>query len=135
MKSESAVEDRVRLLAPQLGGVLWRNNVGAYKDDTGRQIRYGLVNDSAKVNRKIKSSDLIGVMPLVIRPEHVGRTLGLFVAVECKREGWQYGVTGGVRDAEREAAQLKFLELVHEFGGLACFAANAEDFEVRWRLV
>lgn len=134
MKSESAVEDRVRLLAPQLGGVLWRNNVGAYKDETGRLVRYGLVNDSAKVNRKIKSSDLIGVMPLVIRPEHVGRTFGLFVAVECKPEGWEYVIRGGAR-GQREAAQLKFLELVHGFGGLALFAADTEDFEARWRLV
>lgn len=129
-KSEAAVEDRVRLLAPRLGGVLWRNNVGAYLDDTGRQVRYGLVNESAKVNARVKSSDLVGVMPLVIRPEHVGRTLGLFVAVECKREGWKFRPANA-----REAAQLKFLELVHGYGGLALFASDVEDFASRWRLV
>lgn len=122
--SESAVEDRIRLRAPQLGGVLWRNNVGALPDAEGRPIRFGLANDSAKLNRFIKSSDLIGIVPLVIRPEHIGRTLGVFVAVECKREGWRYTATN-----EREAAQWRYLELVAGFGGLALFAQSLSDFE------
>lgn len=122
MLSESAVEDRLRLMAPRLGGVLWRNNSGAYQDDTGRLVRYGLANDSAKVNRKVKSSDLIGVIPVIIRPEHVGMRLGLFVACEVKREGWTLRIND-----KREAAQLKFLELVKQHGGLGLFATSDEQ--------
>jgi len=128
--SEAAVEDRVRLLAPQFGGILWRNNSGAYKDETGRLIRYGLANESAKVNKRVKSADLIGLIPLVIRPEHVGKTLGLFTAIECKREGWKLKP----RD-DRAQAQLKYLEIVYDRGGFGAFCADAESFAAAVRLL
>ncbi len=126
MKTESAVEDEIRLLAPKLGGILWRNNNGAFQDATGRWIRYGLANESQKVNRKVKSSDLIGLMPVTIRPEHVGRTFGVFVACEVKREGWHLQPSN-----THEAAQLRYLEIVHANGGLAFFAQSVDDFVAR----
>ncbi len=130
MISESAVEDRIRLRAPQLGGVLWRNNVGALPGADGRPIRFGLCNDSQRVNRNIKSSDLVGIMPLVIRPEHVGRRFGLFVACEVKAEGWHYHAND-----KHENAQLRFIQLVNAHGGRGCFAQSAEDFERAWSTV
>lgn len=130
MLSEAAVEDRIRLRAPRLGGLLWRNNSGAFRDDTGRLIRYGLANDSAKLNKEIKSSDLIGILPVLIRPEHVGRLLGLFVACEVKREGW----THRPNDA-REKAQAKFIRLVVERGGLGLFAQSDIDYETAVRSI
>ena len=74
-------------------------------------------------------------MPLVIRPEHVGQTLGLFVAVECKREGWGYDINRGGTQGQREAAQMRFLKIVHGHGGLALFASDAEQFVSRWRML
>jgi hypothetical protein len=114
--SEAAVQNAVRLEAANVGCRLWRNNVGACEDKRGRQIRYGLCNDSSKMNGHIKSSDLIGIKPVLILPTMVGSTIGQFVAREVKKGKWSYKAT------EREVAQLRFLELVTALGGDACFA-------------
>jgi hypothetical protein len=112
--SEASVQARVRLDAAQRGIVLWRNNVGA-----AGPVRYGLANDSASVNRRIKSSDLIGIRPTIITPDMVGTLIGRFVARECKRAGWSYA-----GDA-RERAQLRYVEIVTSLGGDAAFTTGA----------
>lgn len=116
--SEALVSVHVRLEAAERGGVLWRNNVGAAMDTRGNFIRYGLCNDSKGVNKNLKSSDLIGIKPLLIKPHHVGATIGQFTARETKRAGWAF------TNSEREKAQLRFLELVLSMGGDACFATG-----------
>lgn len=120
-KPEAVVQQALRLEASRRGIRLWRNNNGACMDQTGRMIRYGLGNDSSKVNSYIKSSDLIGITPVTITPQDAGRTLGVFTSIEAKRSGWKF--TG----APREKAQLKWLELVAAMGGIGKFAACVED--------
>lgn len=119
--SEAAVSNRLRLAASQAGGRLWRNNVGALVDDRGVPLRYGLANDSAALNKVIKSADLVGIYPLRITPEHVGSVVGQFWSVEAKQVGWTYTGRG------REAAQSAWAQLVVSLGGRACFATRAED--------
>lgn len=116
--SESAVQSRVRLEAADKGMRLFRNNVGVLSDDKGRPVRYGLANDSPGINRMIKSADLIGINPITIGPEHVGRRLGQFVSREVKAGNWRYGGT------ERELAQLRWAELIASLGGDAAFACG-----------
>ena len=118
-QSEAAVQTRVRLAASQAGWRLWRNNVGAFIDDRGGHVRYGLCNESAKVNRCLKSSDLIGIRPVLVTPAHVGTTIGQFAAVEVKRGDWKPG------KSDREAAQAAFLALVESLGGVAGFSTGA----------
>lgn len=113
---EASVQARIRLEAASKDCILWRNNVGACTDDRGNQVRYGLANESSKVNKVLKSSDLIGIKPLVITPAHVGWSVGVFMAREVKRAGWRYAGT------PREKAQLAFIEMVLARGGDACFA-------------
>src|SRR5574340_1691891 len=81
-QSESDVQARVRLAASQAGDVLWRNNTGVLKDERGVPVRFGLCNESAKVNEHVKSSDLIGIKRVLGTREMVGSTIGQFYARE-----------------------------------------------------
>ena len=116
MKNESTVQDEIRIGISQLGGTVWRNNSGVLNDKNGRPVRFGLGNDSARVNKAIKSADLIGIMPVVITPDMVGQTLGVFVAIECKAENWAYNDNNA-----HSRAQKNFLDHVQSKGGIAGF--------------
>ena len=116
--SEAAVQNIIRLEASRVGGRLWRNNVGVAMDERGIPIRYGLCNDSKALNTQVKSSDLIGILPIVVTGAMVGQKVGIFLAREVKAPGWAYTGTA------REQAQLKFLNIVAGLGGDACFAAG-----------
>jgi hypothetical protein len=102
---------QVRLLASQHGARLWRNNTGVAYDARGVPVRFGLCNESAAMNQRIKSADLIGI-----------DAEGRFLAVECKHPGWHY--TGNAH----EAAQKAFLDLINKQGGRAWFAAHPETW-------
>lgn len=118
-RSESAVQSLVRLEAARKGLHFWRNNVGAVHDrEAGTFIRYGLANDSAKVNEELKSADLIGIKPVLIGPEHLGHIIGQFCSREIKREGWRFTGT------DREIAQANWAVLVRSLGGDAQFASG-----------
>jgi hypothetical protein len=98
--------------------MLFRNNVGALQDKTGRYVRYGLANESKKQNELIKSADLIGWESFVIQQWMVGYKIARFLSVEMKEEGWT-----GVKD-EHEQAQQAWAELVLAGGGRALFATG-----------
>lgn len=133
--AEKAAEQKVRLRVAKAGGLIWRNNVGATPAVTNhicpkcrfhfkerqQPIRYGLANDSAKLNAHIKSSDLIGVVPRLIEPQHVGQKVGQFVAFEVKRPGWEFNENG------RETAQKRFIDLVQSRGGFGGFTTGGID--------
>lgn len=121
-QSEAAVASDVRLAASRAGAPLWRNNVGGAYDATGRLIRFGLGNESPALAKRWKSSDLIGILPVRVTPAHVGKTLGLFLAVETKRPGWH--LTPGDM---RGKAQAAFLQTVRGFGGVSGFASSVTD--------
>lgn len=108
---EARVQDEARLLASKMGWRLFRNNVGVLKDERGVPVRYGIANDSPAMNKRIKSSDLIGIRPVVITHNMVGSTIGQFVAREVKKAGWKY------KGTEHEQAQLAFGTLIIGLGG------------------
>lgn len=110
MTSEASVQNAVRLEAQRRGVYLWRNNSGVLEDRRGVPVRFGLGNESARINKVFKSADLIGIAPD-----------GRFVAIECKAPDWI-----GPRN-ERERAQAAFLALVKQQGGYAGFARNMDD--------
>lgn len=105
--TEQQIQQEIRLALGRGDVRVFRNNTGALRDENGRLVRYGLCTGSA---------DLIGLRRVVIGPEHVGQTMGQFVAVEVKT------ATGRLT---RE--QQAFLRLVEQFGGLAGVARNVEE--------
>ena len=121
-KSEAWAQSAVRLEASEKGIKLFRNNVGALKDERGRLVRYGLGNDSPAMNEILKSGDLIGWRPVVILPHHVGHTIAQFVSREVKAPGWQFTGKG------REGPQLTWENLVNSGGGDAAFATGPGTF-------
>lgn len=118
-KSESAVQAHVRIAASKLGWRLFRNNVGVLMDKNGRPVRYGLANESKGMNLELKSSDLIGIRPILIGPQHVGHVIGQFIGREVKHGDWKYG-----EDPEREGPQENWAVLVNSLGGDAKFTTG-----------
>lgn len=114
-RSETAVQQQVRLSASRAGIRLWRNNNGVAENPNGQPVRYGLANESKKLNATLKSSDLIGITPVIICPEHLGQVVGVFTAVEVKKGDWKF------QGEDRETAQLKFILLVRSMGGIGVF--------------
>lgn len=119
--TEAAAQQQVRLEAPKHGERLYRNNAGAVTDEHGNHFRYGIGNDTAAMNKKIKFPDLIGICPVMVTPDMVGQRHGLFRGVEMKKRGWVY------KGTERELAQLAAHQLIISLGGLACFATKPSD--------
>ena len=118
-KSEAAVQSAARVEASRKGLRVWRNNLGAFTDPfSGSFVRYGLANDSAAVNKVLKSADLIGIRPWIIGPGDVGKRIGQFVSFECKPAGWHYTGT------EREVGQANWANLVLSLGGDARFVTG-----------
>ena len=138
MKSEATVMQLVRLEASRRGARVFRNNNGAAVDKDGRHIRYGLGNESKQINQVIKSSDLIGITPVVITPDMVGKTVGVFTVIEVKKEGWKY--TGDMPCICKpgkpqcihchEKAQKTFIDMINNLGGKAQFVTDREELTI-----
>lgn len=118
-QSEAAVQQKTTLRGSQLGGVLWRNNVGVAEGPDGRPIRFGVANLSKRMSEQVKSSDLIGITPVMITPDMVGRCVGVFTALECKHGGWRWG-----EDKGREVPQSAYHNIVRSMGGIAGFVSE-----------
>lgn len=117
-KLEKTLQDEVKKYYESLGYLLWRNNVGALKTPYGGFLRFGLANESQKMNAELKSSDLVGIKPVVITQDCVGKLFGQFVAFEIKKPGWVY------KETEKELAQKRFIDLVNNHGGFAQFVSK-----------
>ena len=112
--SEQELQQRIRLELGRGPVRLWRNNVGALRDERGRLVTYGLCKGS---------SDLIGLSQVVIGPEHLGQTLALFTALEVK-----------TRRGRLSEEQEKVLRLVPQLGGRAGVVRCVDDAQQILRL-
>lgn len=117
--TEKAIAQRVRADAFAAGRVLWRNNVGSLLDARGVPVRYGLMNESKKMNERNKSPDYVGIKPVLITPAHVGQVIGQFYAIETKDADWIYTGT------PHEIAQLNAITVINNYGGDAKFSTGA----------
>lgn len=121
--SESRAQSLIRLEAPRFGVRLWRNNVGVLKREDGVPIRFGLANDTKKLNGEIKSGDLIGWQRILITAAMVGTFIARFVSRECKPSDWIPNPND-----PHEAAQMRWAGLITADGGDARFAQGEGTF-------
>lgn len=105
---ESNIQRLVMLAASDAGVTLFRNNIGAYTTPEGYRIKYGVGNPGG--------SDLIGITPVIITQDMVGRTVGVFTAPEVKTD------TG-----RPTQAQLNFIRVIKENGGIAGIVRSPDD--------
>lgn len=129
MTSEAAVQQHIRTQIALTGVELWRQNVGACTDANGRVIRYGILNDSKQLNQRFKSSDLVGIRPILVTADMVGQVVGVFAAIECKASNWTYRPND-----EHTQAQQRFIDMVRAAGGFAGFARSVDEARVILRL-
>lgn len=129
---EQQAQEEVSLAAASLNMRLLRNNRGAFKDDYGNYIWYGLGNKK-KARGEIddfKSSDLIGITTITITADMVGKQIGVFTAVEVKPKGFKIR---NFKTGSHEKGQLNFLEWVVRMGGFAGFATSKNDLHHIWQ--
>jgi len=116
--SEAAVQSRIRVEAPKRGYMLWRNNVGILRDERGVPVSFGLANDRPGLNKRLKSSDLIGWKATLVTPCMVGSYVAVFCSFEVKEAVWTY------KGDTHEKAQEAWLKLVAADGGIARFITS-----------
>lgn len=109
-RREKPIQNDVMLHGSRMGLLVWRNNVGVARHKDGSVVVYGLCPGS---------SDLICLTPVEITQEMVGRTLGVFTAIECKAE------SGGRLSPE----QKNFIARVIDAGGFAVTARSPDDLQ------
>lgn len=129
-KLESVIQQEIQIEAMKYNCNLMRNNSGALLDADGRLVRYGLGNTSKERNDKIKSSDLIGITKVVVTPDMVGKTVGIFTAIEAKKEDWKENK----KLDKHEKAQLAFINWVKSMGGIAGFANSVDKLKDAFKL-
>ena len=108
---ESEISNQVRIEASRAGVALFRNNSGVGINPEGRTVRFGLGNDSKRINTVRKSSDLIGI-----------DCAGRFIALEIKTKNWKYCGTAP------QIAQKNFIDLVNRMNGRASFIRSVDEF-------
>lgn len=107
--SESKLIKKLIIEASKQGDRLFRNNCGAYQDDTGRWIRYGVASPGG--------SDLIGWRSVIITPGMVGKKIAIFSALEVKM--------GHTKVTDNQQA---FVDTVNKAGGVGIIV-RSEDGE------
>lgn len=108
MHKESNIQKIVMCALSECGSIPFRNNIGAYKDNRGNYIRYG-VGDKG-------GSDLICATQIEITPEMVGKKVAVFTGVEVKT------AKGRIRPE-----QVNFIDTLVSIGAIAGVVRCEQD--------
>ncbi len=125
---ESELKKRVVVLFRKLtGGRTFMNNTGVgHVGTVASRTKSTITLKDSRVQQfgfGAGSADVIGIMPVVITPEMVGKTVGVFTAIETKKPGWSY------RGTPHEMDQLNWLNMVKDRGGVGAFVQSSSDLE------
>lgn len=107
-KTEAQVQRDVQLALSESGTLAFRNNCGQYTTQQGHPVRYGVGNPGG--------SDLIGITPVTITADMIGKTIGVFTAVEVKASG-----------GRASPNQTRFIDTILSLGGFAGIARSSDD--------
>ncbi|QZI87827.1 hypothetical protein SIPHO054v2_p0026 [Vibrio phage 103E44.1] len=125
---EAKATINVRARASEWNMKMFRNNSGMLPNpDTGIPVRFGLGNESAKLNKELKSGDLVGFSEITVTPEMVGKKMAVFTNIEVKSLG--FVIKDVYNKNSREYAQNEFNKLVTNANGIAGFASSAQDVD------
>lgn len=105
--TESQIQTQIRIACNQGGTRAWRNNIAKLKV-RGQWVNYGIPGKGG--------SDLLGLHKMEILPEHVGKSVAVFVAIEVK------SATG-----KTTPHQDSFLDFIKNQGGISGVARSAEE--------
>lgn len=112
--AEAQIQKRIRVRMSTLrNNIFLRYTVGTFLTMDGRPVKVG----------EPFVSDLIGIKSHVIRPEDVGKTVGIFVAMETKNEGRD------TTSKERKEGQGNFIRRVRELGGIGGIVRSEAEAE------
>lgn len=114
--TEKDIEKLHIIECQKVGSTLFKNNVGSAKKvdpKTGKEywIKFGLCEGS---------SDLIGITPIKITRDMVGKTVGVFTAIEVKKN------VNKSYDKHRMITQQQFINFINKNGGFAFKSDNPE---------
>ena len=96
-ETEKNIMNEIMLALSEAGCMIFRNNIGCYKTDEGRFIRYGVGGNG--------SSDIVGM-----------DQNGKFLAVEVK-----------TKKGKARKNQINFINQIRAHGGRAGIARSAEE--------
>lgn len=108
MSSETEIRKRIQVLLSENGCTMWRNNTGSLLNSKGIPVKFGLC---------VGSSDLIGLSPVLITKDMVGKTLAVFTAIEIKTEHGKAATN----------KQKIFIQHVIDSGGIAGIATSDNE--------
>lgn len=133
--AEQTIQQQIRLACSKGSSRLWRNNVGtgwagqaqqitaANAFTIGQTLRPGdvVIRGGRPLHAGLceGSADLIGYTTITVGPEHVGRQLAVFAAVEVK-----------TARGRATAEQLSFLAHISSAGGRSGIARSVADAQL-----
>lgn len=131
MTPEQEATLEVRTCASSRNLRVFRNNNGVASVPGKRPVRFGLGNESEEFNSQYKFGDLIGITPIVITEDMVGKTVGVFTNLEVKPKGELESTKRKALNkvGSREWAQKNAIDFVELFGGMAGFVTCEEDLD------
>ena len=106
--TETDIQNTIMLELSKSGAIAFRNNVGAAKTESGGFVKFGVGGTGG--------SDLICIVPVEITPDMVGKTLGIFTAIEVK-----------TKKGRPTTNQNNFINAIKNNGGLAGIARSVDD--------
>ena len=111
----------ILLRASEMGARLFRQNTGmAWVGNVIRNGHQVVVTEARPFHAGlcVGSSDIIGITPVLITQDMVGKTVGIFTAYEAKT---------GKLTASKD--QEKFIAMVRRLGGIAKVVRSPDDIE------